>query len=93
MLAEDNAREGFREPATFAVLRATLPDWQNACAAWWPRHFHRIAFIHATARISPRVLVPHGLPRTPLPIRQWFARSSDRPASFCYVCDDGTASD
>jgi integrase len=27
LLAEDNAREGFLEPADFAALRAHLPDW------------------------------------------------------------------
>jgi integrase len=34
MLAEDNAREGFLEPATFATLRAALPAWLADAAAF-----------------------------------------------------------
>src|SRR5262249_39063342 len=33
-LAVENAREGFLEPATFATLRATLPDWLADAAAF-----------------------------------------------------------
>jgi integrase len=34
MLTEDNAREGFLEPAAFATLRTTLPDWLADAAAF-----------------------------------------------------------
>jgi integrase len=34
LLAEDNAREGFLEPADFAALRAALPDWLAEAATF-----------------------------------------------------------